>query len=124
MCGISSPSTRGSRTGRVNARGEQMKAFPEQVEGPMGPWYQKINASIAKAKLAKTPAEIREILGEPSEAVDIPDDNRRRHANAPIDARYPERILVYRDPYRTHIEYRFEVSNGRVIGFTKVRRTA
>jgi hypothetical protein len=101
-----------------------MKDFPKQVKGPMGPWYQKVNASIEKARLAKTPLEIRGFLGEPDNTIEVPDDDRRQNANSPIDPRDPELILIYRDPYRPRVEYRFGISNGRVIGFTKVRHAA
>ncbi len=101
-----------------------MKGFPEHVDGPMGPWYQKVNAAIGRAKAAKTVAEIREILGEPDDTIGVPDNDRRQDANSPIDPRYPAVILVYRDPYRKRVEYRFDVSNGRVIGFSKTSYAA
>jgi hypothetical protein len=101
-----------------------MKGLPERVEGPMGRWYQKVNALIAKAKAAKTVAEVREILGDPDETIDVPNEDRRQDKNSPIDPRYPGLILVYRDPYRKRIKYRFDVSNGRIIGFSKAMYAA
>lgn len=101
-----------------------MKGFPKQVEGPLGSWYQKVNASIEKAMLAKTPLELREILGEPDNTIDVPDDDRRANANSPIDPRNPGLIFVYRDPYRPRVEYKFGISNDRVVGFTKVKHAA
>lgn len=85
----------------------------------MGPWYQKVNAAIAQAKLAQTEAELRQVLGEPNETIAVPDDDRIPDGETTIDPRYPERILVYRDPYRSRIAYRFDLSQGRVIGFSK-----
>ena len=101
-----------------------MKGFPKEVEGPMGPWYQKVNASIEKARLAKTLFELREILGEPDDSIDVPDDDRCENANSPIDPRHPRLIFVYRDPYRLRVEYKFGISNDRVVGFMKVRHAA
>ena len=101
-----------------------MRDFPETVGGPMGPWYQKVNAAIAKVTRGKTVPEVLEILGEPDETIKVPDDDRRQDSDSPIDPRYPEVILVYRDPYRKRIKYRFDISKGRVIGFTKARYAA
>ena len=96
-----------------------MKGFPEQVEGPMGPWYQKVNAALAKARLAKTLPDLRGLLGEPDEVLDGDEEDRRKNAN---DPRYPEFIWVYLDPYRRGIEYHFNVAGGRVMFSGKVRR--
>ncbi len=101
-----------------------MKGFPKHVEGPMGPWYQRVNAAVAKVTRGKTVPQIRDILGEPDETIEVPDDDRRQDADSPVDPRYPELILVYYDPYRKRIRYKFDISNGRVIGFTKARYAA
>ncbi len=101
-----------------------MKGFPEVVEGPMGPWYQKVNAAVAKVKRGKAMREVLEILGEPDETIKVSDDDRREDADSPIDPRNPELILVYRDPYRKRIKYRFGISNGRVITLSKARYAA
>jgi hypothetical protein len=94
-----------------------MKGFPEHVEGSMEPWYQKVDAALAKAKLARTPSAILEVLGEPESIFEGRDDDRRQDDNAPIDQRFV--ILVYRDPYRKRIQYRFESVYGRYIVFSK-----
>jgi len=101
-----------------------MKGFPPVVEGPLGPWYQKVNAAIRSAEKVNAVQELRNILGDPDSVEVLSDEERRGEADdAPIDPRHPAQMWEYPDPYRRGRFYRFDVSEkGRVMGFTRVTR--
>jgi len=88
-----------------------MKGFPEHVEGPMGPWYQKVNAAVAKVTRGKTVPQIREILGEPDETIEVPDDDRRQDADSPL-------ILGIRNSYSC-----IAILTESVLGISSISRT-
>jgi hypothetical protein len=101
-----------------------MKGFPPNVDGPLGPWYQKVNAAIREATESRTIAELRDILGEPDAIEAVEDDDRRETKDAPVDEKYPEQYWVYRDPYRPRFYYYFGISRGRPIELYKEARAS
>ena len=101
-----------------------MKGFTQQVEGPLGPWYQKVNATVSRAQAAATAEQLRDILGEPDTIEHVPDDDRRESEDTPIDARYPSEYWVYVDPYRPRFSYRFGISAGRIVETSRLTHAA
>ena len=71
----------------------EMKDFPLQVEGPIGPWYVKVNAAVKRAHEAKTSEQLIEVLGDPDTIERVPRDDRRSSEEA-------SEIWDYIDPYR------------------------
>ena len=101
----------------------EMKGFPPTVEGPLGPWHQKVNATVACAQLAATPAELRQILGE-ADTIEIESaENRREYQEYPLDERYCSEYWNYVDPYRPRMKYRFGISAGRIIFRSRVTQS-
>ena len=92
-----------------------MKDFSPQIEGPPGPWYQKVNAAVQQAREAKTPDQLRAILGEPDIIEILSDDDRRVSRNSPVDERYPAEYWIYIDPYRPRFRYLFGISAGWIV---------
>lgn len=101
-----------------------MRGFPQQVGGPMGPWYQRVNATIRKAQTSGNVDQLREVLGEPDQIEMVANDDRRESEDAPIDERYPAEFWIYIDPYRRRIQYRFGISEDRIVEISKVTHTA
>ncbi|MEQ1654068.1 MAG: hypothetical protein ABL960_00075 [Nitrospira sp.] len=101
-----------------------MKGFSEPAEGPIGPWYQKVNEVVERAQQARTVQELVAILGDPDEVEALTDDERRvGDSTSPIDLRHPAKIFEYADPYRRGRFYRFDVSeSGAVLGMTRLSR--
>jgi len=97
-----------------------MKGFPEHVEGPMGPWYQKVNAAVAKVTRGKTVPQIREFSASQTKPLKSPTMTDDRTPIRPL-------ILGIRNSYSCiailpkRIRYKFDISNGRVIAFSKAR---
>jgi len=94
-----------------------VKDFPSKPDGPMGPWYKKINACISEARKCVTISELVGQIGKPS-LIEV--DNKGVNPGEfikSIDAgnfSFESDILAkYRDPYRRHIwyEFRFEAIN-------------
>jgi len=96
-----------------------VKGFPATADGAAGSPMQAVNAAIAKAKNAASETEVRATLGEPDEVIAVPEDERRRDEDGAVEPRYPARILVYHDPYRPRIRYRFGVTDGRIVEYSK-----
>jgi hypothetical protein len=101
-----------------------MKGFSEPIEGPIGPWYQKVNEAVERAKEARTVRELVAILGDPDGVEVLSADERRVDDHtSPIDPRHPAKIFEYADPYRRGRFYRFDVSDsGAILGMTRLSR--
>ena len=98
-----------------------VKGFTPQVEGPLGPWYQKVNATGSRARAAATAQQLRDILGEPDTIEHVSDDDRRESEDSPIDAHYPSEYWVYVDPYRPRFHYQFGISAGWIVEISMLR---
>jgi hypothetical protein len=96
-----------------------MKGFPQTVEGPLGPWYQKVNAAVAKAQAATSADQLRHILGDPDQIDHVEDDAQRESPDAPIDDCEAAEYWVYLDPYRPRFRYQFGISKGRIVERTR-----
>lgn len=101
-----------------------MKGFSKQVEGPLGPWYQKVNAAIKCAEVASTSRQLLGILGEPDIIEQVSDEDRRRTEDGPIDDHLATEIWIYNDPYRPRIEYHFGISSGKIAHQARHMRSA
>lgn len=91
-----------------------MKCIPENVDGPMGPWYRKVNELVKSAMESNDSRLVKEILGEPDFIEQVAADDRMPAGNKETDPRYPEVYWNYIDPFRPRKLYRFGIS-GEVI---------
>lgn len=108
-----------SKTSLLRGTTRTVKGFQQQVDGPMGPWYQKVNAAVRRAKDARTVEELRDILGEPDH-IEIVHNEWRESEDAPVDERYLSQAWEYVDPYRPRFHYTFDISLGRVVGTSRL----
>ncbi len=99
-----------------------IKGCPAQVGGPLGPWYRKVNETVAQAQICTSGAKLRQLMGEPDETVLIPDEDRREDATAPVDSRHPEVLWIYRDPYRPRMQYEFGISGDVVVSRSRTTK--
>jgi hypothetical protein len=75
-----------------------MKDCPTTISGPLGPWYQKVNALVAEANMATTAEMIKSILGEPDTIEIVPDEERISDTSGKLDCSYPDTYYEYADP--------------------------
>jgi hypothetical protein len=104
----------------------RMKGFPLQVDGPMGPWYRKVNEMVANVQVGDTKSRLVELLGEPDEirgGTHHPgqalQELMENVAGGPTVLHYGSKdgydeILVYRDPYRLPKSYVFAIGNSMI----------
>jgi len=99
-----------------------MKNFTANVEGPLGPWYRKVNDPIALAARARTIGELRGILGEPDTIQTLSADDRKvayvvqLAANALwtwLPPRCSSRVNLGRGSARTNGSMSFRAAAGR-----------
>ncbi len=99
-----------------------MKGFPTRPEGPLGPWYRKVNETVARAGTCTTATDLVELLGEPDAEEAAGDVVLPTQAMAALGSRLrfgeegAERVLTWIDPYRPARRYRFGIADGRVVG--------
>lgn len=97
-----------------------MKGFPEHPDGPMGPWYRKVNERIREAMACSSAEELVELLGPP----DRKDPAGHSLTPSAVFERLgsmfrfqdmnAETVLTFVDPYRPKIRYRFSVAGGQI----------
>lgn len=96
-----------------------MKGFPEQPEGAIGEWYQKVNSTVRTASQSKTVNKLISILGRPDK---IEGDEIERPSNMlkklgsmlHFGDEKAESVFVYVDPYRPRIRYKFGIIGKKV----------
>ena len=87
-----------------------MKGFPEKVDGPLGPWYKKVNAAFAQIQYGDSKERLLEVLGEP-DLIWTGDD---------LDGECDE-CLVYFDPYRKQV-FAVDIKKRKVVSTGKGSR--
>jgi len=92
-----------------------MKDFPAKVDGPMGPWFRKVNEVVAKAQTLKKASDLRGLLGEPDAVHAVETDDRVPDGEVRVSPRYPAEYWEFIDPYRPRRRYWFGINKGRVI---------
>ena len=99
-----------------------MKGFPDAPEGPLGPWYRKVNEAVAQAAACAEVEALVERLGQPDavderDGVKTPSDHMAALGSPfRFDDDGAERVLTWVDPYRPRRHYRFGVTGNRVTG--------
>ncbi len=99
-----------------------MKGFTENVVGPKGPWYKKVNEVVLMAMKSDDPTYVKEILGDPDFIEKVEDEDRIPNGSNEIDPRYPEVYWNYIDPYRPRKLYRFGISGEIIVDHSHVTK--
>ena len=97
-----------------------MKNFPEEPEGPLGPWYRRVNDAVTASNACASPKELISLLGEPDA---IHKGEEVLHPSAIFqemgsifkfsDFDY-EVVFTYVDPYRPRKRYRYGIRGEAV----------
>jgi len=104
-----------------------MKGFPLKPEGPMGPWYKKVNDLVAQTRQGDSKARLIELLGPPEVTVSGANSSPQHLQNIMEDVaggptliqygskeNYDE-VLDYKDPFRPRVHYIFGMKGGEVV---------
>jgi hypothetical protein len=103
-----------------------VKGFPENVDGPLGPWFKRVREAVAQVRAGAPRDQVIAQLGPPDEvrrdatsAGGQLQDLVENVAGGPTAMRYGDKVpvpetLVYRDPYRPRKRYLFGLRDGVV----------
>lgn len=85
---------------------------------PLGPEHKKFKNKIVQAQSISSVEELLRIMGKPDKIEECELEDRISGETGELSDEYPEKYLIYIDPWRPRVHYRFGVSSGQVIEFS------